>query len=111
MSTHALIGFPTDTGFKAKFVHYDGYPEYMIPAIKSVIKENKTFADAVATLTANHWTDLVNVPSANHDQEWYTDGNIDHAFLYLLDDGEIRTYIPSGDGWTRLIPEDVIKVK
>jgi hypothetical protein len=110
MSTHALIGVATDYGFKAKFVHYDGYPEYMMPAIKDVIKNSDSFAHAVEKLTANHWTDLVNVPSANHDQDWYTNGDIDHSYLYILDDNEVRCYIPNGDTWTRLMPEDVLKV-
>ena len=112
MSTHALIGIPTDTGFKAKFVHYDGYPEYMMPVIKDVIARSATFADAVAKLTANHWTDIVNVPSSSHDQEWYTDGYIDHSYLYILDDNEVRCYIPTeGGSWIRLVPEDSIEVK
>lgn len=109
MSTHALIGVATDTGFKAKFVHYDGYPEFMMPAIKDVIKHSDSFSHAVEKLTANHWTDLVNVPSSAHDIEWYTDNSIDHSYLYILDDGEVRCYLAGDDTWTRLMPEDVIK--
>jgi hypothetical protein len=84
----------------------------MMPAIKDVIARSASFSDAVAKLTANHWTDIVNVPSSSHDEEWYTDGYIDHSYLYILDDNEVRCYIPTEGGtWIRLMPEDEIKVK
>ena len=122
MSTHALIGVATDTGFKAKFVHYDGYPQNMVTAINRIIDQERkvgyTFQDAKNYLLTNHWdgiypTKQTPADADSHNVVWYDENSdIDHSYLYILDDNEVRCYIPTNDkSWMRLMPEDVIKVK
>jgi hypothetical protein len=121
MSTHALIGVPTATGYKARFVHYDGYTENMMPAIKRCIQNHKvagnTFSDAVFYMLGNHWSSFSisehkYAQAHSHDQVWYTeDADIDAEYLYLLDDNEITPYIRTGEGWIALDVSKTIKHK
>jgi hypothetical protein len=121
MSTHALIGVPTATGYKARFVHYDGYTENMIPAINRIVQQNRiagyTFQDAKNYLLGNHWSGIYKTEQKpaeahSHDQVWYTeDVDIDAQYLYLLDDNEVTPYIRTGEGWIALNPSKTIKIK
>jgi len=121
MSTHALIGVPTATGYKARFVHYDGYTENMMPAIKRIVQLNRiagnTFQDAKNYLLSNHWTGIYQTEQKpaeahSHDQVWYTeDSDIDSSYLYLLDDNEITPYIRTEEGWMALDLTKTIKNK
>ena len=121
MSTHALIGVPTATGYKARFVHYDGYTEAMMPAINRELQQNKiaglTFSDAVNYMLGNHWSSF-NIAqhkaseAHSHDQVWYTeDADIDAEYLYLLDDNEVTPYIRTGEGWMAIDLTKTIKIK
>ena len=121
MSTHALIGVPTATGYKARFVHYDGYTEAMMPAINRELQQNKiaglTFSDAVNYMLGNHWSSF-NIAqhkaseAHSHDQVWYTeDADIDAEYLYLLDDNEVTPYIRTGEGWMAIDLAKTIKIK
>jgi len=110
MSTHALVGIRTlDGGFKAKFVHWDGYPEEMIPAI-----ERALVLQDLQYILANHWSSF-NIkdhdPSDNHDQDWYTQEDyIDSEYLYIIetdkDEYYITTYVPKHQGWVAIIPDN-----
>jgi hypothetical protein len=120
MSTHALIGVPTATGYKARFVHYDGYTENMMPAIKRCIKNHKvagdTFQDAVFYMLGNHWSSFSisghEYSKGDHDVVFYTEDNdIDAEYLYLLDDNEVTPYIRTGEGWIALDVSKTIKHK
>jgi hypothetical protein len=121
MSTHALIGVPTATGYKARFVHYDGYTEAMMPAINRSLQHHKTagftFQDAVNYMLGNHWSsfNLAQHKEAefhSHNQVWYTENDdIDAEYLYILDDNEVTPYIRSGEGWIALDPSKTIKTK
>jgi hypothetical protein len=121
MSTHALIGVKTADGYKARFVHYDGYTSAMLPAIERCIKNHKvagnTFSDAVFYMLGNHWTTFSLASheitkSDSHDQVWYTENDeIDAEYLYILDDNEVTPYIRSGEGWMALDPSKTIKTK
>jgi hypothetical protein len=121
MSTHALIGVPTATGYKARFVHWDGYTENMIPAINRIIQLNRiagqTFQDVRNYLLSSHWsgfykTEQKPAEAHSHDQVWYTeDSDIDAEYLYLLDDNEVTPYIRTGEGWIALDPSKRIKLK
>ena len=121
MSTHALIGVPTATGYKARFVHYDGYTSAMLPAIERCIKNHKiagdTFTDAVTYMLGNHWTafnltEHTDADFGSHNQVWYTENDeIDSQYLYLLDDNEVTPYIRSSEGWMALDPTKTIKTK
>jgi hypothetical protein len=121
MSTHALIGVPTATGYKARFVHWDGYTENMIPAINRIIQQNRiagqTFQDVRNYLLSNHWSGIYKTEqnpaeAHSHDQVWYTeDCDIDAQYLYLLDDNEVTPYIRTGEGWIALDPSKTIKIK
>ena len=121
MSTHALIGVPTATGYKARFVHYDGYTEAMMPAINRELQQNKiaglTFSDAIIYMLGNHWSSF-NIAqhkpaeAHSHDQIWYTeDSDIDAEYLYLLDDNEVTPYIRTGEGWMAIDLTKTIKIK
>lgn len=121
MSTHALIGVKTPTGYKARFVHWDGYTESMMPAIKRCIQNHKvagnTFQDAVFYMVGNHWSSFSvsehkYAEAHSHNQVWYTeDSDIDAEYLYLLDDNEVTPYIRTGEGWMALDPSKTIKAK
>jgi hypothetical protein len=121
MSTHALIGVPTATGYKARFVHWDGYTSEMMPAIKRCIQQHKvagdTFSDAVFYMLGNHWSSFSTsghkyAEAHSHNQVWYTeDSDIDANYLYLLDDGEVTPYIRSEEGWIALDISKTIKNK
>lgn len=121
MSTHALIGVKTPTGYKARFVHYDGYTDAMLPAIKRCIQNHKvagnTFTDARNYMLSNHWSSF-NISehkaseAHSHDQVWYSeDADIDASYLYILDDNEVTPYIRTGEGWIALDPSKTIKTK
>ena len=121
MSTHALIGVPTATGYKARFVHYDGYTENMMPAIKRCLQHHKTagatFTEARNYMLGNHWSSfsIANHKASeahSHDQVWYTeDADIDAEYLYLLDDNEVTPYIRTGEGWMAVDLAKTIKIK
>ena len=121
MSTHALIGVKTPTGYKARFVHYDGYTEAMLPAIKRCIQNHKvagnTFTDAKNYMLGNHWssfnlTEHTQSQAHSHDQVWYTETDgIDAQYLYILDDSEVTPYILVGETWVAIDPSNTIKTK
>ena len=120
MSTHALIGVPTATGYKARYVHSDGYTKNMMPAIKRCIQNHKvagdTFSDAVFYMLGNHWSSFSIsghvYTKGNHDVVFYTeDADIDAEYLYLLDDNEVTPYIRTGEGWMAINLAKTIKMK
>lgn len=121
MSTHALIGVKTENGYKARFVHYDGYTSEMLPAIERCIKQHKlagnTFADAVTYMLSNHWSTFSVSGHAianglSHTQVWYTENDeIDSEYLYILDDNEVTPYVRQEQGWMALNPTKTIKTK
>lgn len=102
MSTHALVGVRTETGYNAKFVHWDGYPDAMLPALgKALVEQDLQY------ILANHWSSF---SSFNHDRgdghdvDFYTESvDIDAEYLYIIetdaDEYYISTYIPVGREW------------
>lgn len=104
MSTHALIGVRTSTGYKAKFIHWDGYTSNIIPIVKNVISRSETFHQATEQLLANHWSSLNKEVGVNHEVTWYTETNdIDAEYLYILDDFEVQTFVRDLEiGWVQL---------
>lgn len=112
MGTHAIIAVPTSTGFKGRFVHYDGFVETMMPAIKRCIRDHKvagnTFSDAVFYMLGNHWTSFnisEHTPSEahSHDQVWYTEqDDIDAQYVYILDNNEVTAYANLHGMWIAL---------
>ncbi len=60
MSTHAIVGTKTATGFRGRYVHFDGYPDAMIPALISILQRDG-YDTAVKTITEDHaeWTTLI----------------------------------------------------
>jgi hypothetical protein len=122
MSTHAIIAVRTSDGYKGRYVHFDGYTEAMLPAIKRCIQNHKvagnTFSDAVTYMLGNHWSafNLSEHKAAeahSHSQTWYTENDEIHAeYLYILDDNEVTPYIRLGfDGWVAVDPSNTIKIK
>lgn len=121
MSTHALIGVPTATGYKARFVHWDGYTDEMMPAIKRCIQQHKvagnTFSDAVFYMLGNHWSSFSTsehkyAEGHSHNQVWYTENDeIDASYLYILDDNEVTPYINVGNKWIALDTSKTIATK
>jgi hypothetical protein len=121
MSTHAIIAIPTETGFKGRFVHYDGHTGNMIPAINRIVEQNRkvgyTFQDAKNYLLSNHWSGIYKTEQKpaeahSHNQVWYTeDADIDAEYLYLLDDNEVTPYIRTGEGWMAVDLTKTIKIK
>jgi hypothetical protein len=121
MSTHAIIAVPTETGFKGRFVHYDGNPQNIVPAIERIVKQNRivglTFQDAKNYLLSNHWsgiykTEQIPAQAGSHRNVWYTEADgVDHEFLYILDDNEVTAYIPVGDEYVALDMTKTLKCK
>jgi hypothetical protein len=124
MSTHALVGVKTEEGgFRARFVHYDGYPEAMVPALNRVIKNYKMAGsqdtNPVAYILGNHWSSFSTsshepAQSYSHDQTWYTEKNeIDHEYLYLIDPTTLKVtaYLTTYEGWMEINPSNTIKAK
>lgn len=124
MSTHALVGVRTSVdGFKAKYVHFDGYPSAMLPALNRVIKNyvaaGKQDQDPVAYICGNHWrsfntSEHVPAESHSHNQSWYSESDeIDHAYLYLIDRDTLKVtaYVAMGNGWMEVNPDNSIKAK
>jgi len=116
MSTHALVGVAVADGFKARYVHFDGYPSAMLPALQRIMKSDDK---PVAYVLGNHW-DALNLSShtpaeANsHSQTWYTESsNIDHAYLYLLDEDRksVTSFINLDSKWMEVNPNNTIKNK
>lgn len=121
MSTHALIGVKTPTGYKARFVHYDGYTEAMLPAIKRCIQNHwvagNTYIDARNYMLSNHWSSF-NISehsvaqSHTHNQVWYTENDgIDAQYLYILDEKEVTAYINLHGKWIAIDPTKTIETK
>jgi hypothetical protein len=124
MSTHALVGVRTaDGGFRARYVHSDGYPSSMLPALQRVIHNYKAAGsqdlNPVTYILGNHWSSFSNyghnpAQSHTHIKTWYTEANeVDHTFLYIIDTDTltITTYVQYGEGWTELNPSNTIKEK
>ena len=113
MSTHALIGKRTTSGFKARFVHYDGYPSAMVPALERVMKQDNPIAYALG----NHWSSFSPhrqepAESYSHDVIWYDqNSDIDHRYLYLLDEKskKIECFINLDSKWVEINPANEIK--
>ncbi len=121
MSTHAIIAIPTESGFKGRFVHYDGYPQNIVPAVNRIVSQNRkagyTFQDAKNYLLNNHWTGIYPTEQTpaqahSHDQVWYDENSdIDHEYLYILDDNEITAYTRCGNEYVALDLSKTIKLK
>jgi hypothetical protein len=120
MSTHALIGVPTTSGYKARYVHCDGYTSAMLPSINRCVNNMKaagdTFTDAVNYMLSNHWSSFSlgshkAAEAHSHNEVWYTEkSDIDAEYLYILDDSEVIAYIRTGEGWMALNPNNTIAV-
>jgi hypothetical protein len=121
MSTHAIVGIATDSGYKGRYVHFDGYTEAMMPALKRCIK-NSVIADAnpIAYILGNHWSSfsVANHEAADtdtHNEVWYTESTgIFASYLYLIDQVtfEITAYINIDDNWVAIdTTKAVIKTK
>ena len=39
MGTRSVIAIPTETGWKGRYVHWDGYPEHMVPEYLRLVAE------------------------------------------------------------------------
>ena len=53
MSTRSIIAIPTDTDWKGRYVHWDGYPTNMVPELSAIIKRDG-YETAIKTLTEDH---------------------------------------------------------
>jgi len=115
MSTHALVGVKTLEGFKARFVHFDGYPSAMIPALERAMQDE----NPIAYILGNHWVAFNKsqheaAEADSHGQTWYTEtSNIDHAYLYLIDPDrkKIESFINLDSKWIEVNPNNVIMNK
>jgi hypothetical protein len=59
VSTNSIVGIATDTGFKGRYVHWDGYPSGVGQAVADIVKRDGMEL-AVKTLTEDHveWSTL-----------------------------------------------------
>lgn len=92
MSTRAMI---TD-GKTARYVHSDGYPENMLPALKSQIKKL-----GVEALVANNWSAILptRVIASESNFDTYSPAdfeNCDAEYVYEISATEIKGFIPRG---------------
>jgi len=116
MSTHALVGVAVGDGFQARYVHFDGYPSAMLPALRKIMSWGDGSVDYIL---GNHWESL-NLSSRtpaepdSHEQTWYTESStIDHEYLYLLDGyrKSITSFINLDNKWVEINPNNTIKNK
>ena len=121
MSTQAIVGVATENGYKGRYVHFDGYTEAMMPALKRCIK-NSVIADTnpIAYILGNHWSafsisEHKAADTQSHDEVWYTESTGIHAsYLYLIDQVtfEVTAYINIDDNWLAIdTTKAVIKTK
>ena len=40
MGTRSVVGYATPTGFKGVYVHWDGYPEHMVPMLYELLRRD-----------------------------------------------------------------------
>ena len=125
MSTHAIMAVRTETGYKGRYVHFDGYTEAMLPAMRRSIQQcrmGKT--DPIAYMLGNHWS-AFNITkhevsdSDTHDQVWYTEADsIDADYLYIIELSDfpnvgylVQPYIKLGKNWIAIDPSNTIATK
>lgn len=70
MSTHAIVGMKTPTGFRGRYVHFDGYPANMVNTLRQIIGRDGWKA-AAEVLTEKHtsWQFLSLEPRPARDGE------------------------------------------
>ena len=113
MSTHAQIGVKMDSGdIIGCYVHYDGYPDHMVPAIEDYVKRYSTtglvllISRAIRTggirsfhIPAEGWSDQKDEPKSLHretdflddtssfriDEHTWLEHNIGASYRYLID--------------------------
>jgi len=88
MGTHSVLGVKLPDGsISGCYVHYDGYEEHMVPAIKSYIKKNTTTALYVLIVKAAAVGGIrsFNSPSSGEDTDLKTDF-LDDDIPYVIDE-------------------------
>jgi len=60
MSTNSIVGVPHEGSWRGRYVHWDGYPTAMVPALFAIVARDG-YETAVRTLTADHhgWSSVV----------------------------------------------------
>ncbi len=128
MSTHAVVGVKTATGFRGRYVHLDGYPSAMIPALTGIVARDGV-ERALRVITQEHteWSTLSGadagfvrssetfVPGYGRSDDqmdtWYTEVSRGPAhWAYALSDTGIEVWQcvdGASDPWTRRPSHDV----
>lgn len=53
MSTRSVVAYRTESGWRGRYIHFDGYPEYMNPALSAIVARDG-FDKAKAILCDEH---------------------------------------------------------
>jgi hypothetical protein len=64
MGTRSVIAIETETGFKGRYVHWDGYPEHMVPEYFRLLKEKgyERCVDVLINWNAG-WSNITSKPT------------------------------------------------
>lgn len=126
MGTRSAVGFTTATGFKGRYVHFDGYPSYMTHQLATIVRRDGA-PHALHVLTAQHhgWssiatgivtpdysTDLAvpgyGIALTDQPDTWHTDNDHDTFidYAYAITEGTIEVWTWRS-GWTRTPEHDI----
>lgn len=125
MSTNAIVGIPTGTGFTGRYVHWDGYPAGVGRAVANIVKRDGTEL-AVKTLTEDYteWSQVTGDDDpastgpiivkgygiAYDDQDetyWYDENSRGPEWAYAITTESIVVWRWSGAAWTRSPGDDI----
>lgn len=73
MSTRSIIAVPTDTDWKGRYVHWDGYPSNMGKELQAIIQRDG-YENAIKVLTQDHksWSGINSDPLNLSDPQGHT---------------------------------------
>jgi hypothetical protein len=95
MSTRSLVVGAEST--VARYVHSDGYPEHMVPALKLMIKR-----DGIKVILANNWSSIGANPQPNlNNRDLFIKSDYyaaDAEYVYEIDESTIKSFVVTGEG-------------
>jgi hypothetical protein len=104
MSTRSIIAIPTDTDWKGRYVHWDGYPSNMGKELSAIIQRDG-YENAIKILTQDHksWSGINSDPLNLSDPQGHTlvpGYGVAHADIPADDDPWL---LPGDEDWTEWV--------
>lgn len=129
MGTRSVIAIPTDSGFRGRYCHWDGYPSHQLPALFGIVARLGVDV-ARRTLTEDHrsWSHLVTpdrpastdsllgaggtLPGVGvfhtdlsaHEDPWITNRDTDSwcEWAHVLNDGGVAVFEATSGAWAHV---------